>query len=79
MANSLETINPNAGYDDVLHTIRQHAEYIKAHGAIQAVPNPTGNRQTLYKASGIAAMYEGMYPVETFEQILERVHLYTAA
>jgi hypothetical protein len=76
MAKSLEDMNTQAGYDDVVHTIRQHGEYIKIHGAVQTVSNPTGNRQTEYKASAVAAMFEGMNPGETFEQILERVHQY---
>jgi hypothetical protein len=74
MAKSLEDMNPQAGYDDVIHTIRQHGEYIKFHGAVQTVSNPTGNCWTEYKASAVATMFEVMNPGETFEQILERVH-----
>jgi hypothetical protein len=77
MAKSLEDMNPQAGYDDVLQTIRQHGEYIKIHGAVQMVSNPIGNRWTEYKASALAMMFEVMNPGETFEKILERVHQYT--
>jgi hypothetical protein len=74
MAKKLEDANPYAGYDDILETIRQNGEYIKAHGAIQAIANPSGNRQTTVKPSAVATQFEAWYPSESFDQILARVY-----